>query len=562
MADFINSRLQQFNKMNVDQQRARVAELQSRAKNDKKAKQVLDAINSKGKKQPGNVLTFLQDTGKVIGDTAKGVSNLATDIAVKDSGVGDIEKQLAQGKISPEEAAKKTRDATLKYASDKSPTNVTLNFLKDTVQGTARGVDSLVRSVGEAGGEALAGMTGVQADGTGVLDDKKDPTVLGIPGSEGLAKAVYGEGPVKTVQSQTKDIVGAVGPAGYFAAPAIAGLDALGIAPVSAGTTKAVQVASKAGEFANEAAVAAHPAVKALDDHLATLNQARERLMAGGATERSPAVVQNSRAYSEALRHRSEVAQQVGERGSVGLGEPVFDTARLAKAKTPEEVRSILSDSLSPDVVQRVSPAISRTNDPNVITNILDIAQGKNTVKAPPIPINDIKAKASQIAQQLPDTPTGIPAPSTIPNTPTNQGITQLLDSSNAVKSPASKSAMLEHYRDPSGVLGSHFGKVGTDIGYKLQQGAKTVSDLQEVITPDIQAATKQLNKLAKSDAGKADIQSRVFQALEDRGNAGQYLKSKEEMDLFNTTAKVLDFFKKERETRGKAVIGDRKSVV
>lgn len=125
------------------------------------------------------------------------------------------------------------------------------------------------------------------------------------------------------------------------------------------------------------------------------------------------------------------------------------------------------------------------------------------------------------------------------------------------VSTPARKHDWLNHYEDTLSVLGRHFGKQGTDLGYKLAEGAKQVSDIQEVVRPSIDKTQKLLNQLAKSKAGKADIQDRVYSALSDRANADSYLKNPKEKELYDETVKVFDYFKDERVKRGKAVIGE-----
>jgi hypothetical protein len=131
------------------------------------------------------------------------------------------------------------------------------------------------------------------------------------------------------------------------------------------------------------------------------------------------------------------------------------------------------------------------------------------------------------------------------------------LNGGDTVRRDTRKHDWLDHYEDTLSVLGRHFGKQGTDLGYKLAEGAKQVSDLQEVVRPSIDRTQKLLSKMSRSKAGRADIQQRVYAALEDRANAGQYIRNKQEQELFDETVKVLNFFKVERTKRGKAVVGE-----
>lgn len=139
------------------------------------------------------------------------------------------------------------------------------------------------------------------------------------------------------------------------------------------------------------------------------------------------------------------------------------------------------------------------------------------------------------------------------------EAVAKHLENSEAVKTAARKNSWLNHYEDTLSVLGRHFGKVGTDIGYKLAQGAKLVSDIQEHFRPDVAQLTK-FTKSLKSSAAKSDVGGRIEQALEDRANSGKYLKTDEEKKIYQTIADTLDWFKQKRIDTGRAVIGENYS--
>lgn len=124
-------------------------------------------------------------------------------------------------------------------------------------QGIARGFDQLGRSIAEAGGSAFAGNTGAKF-GTGVLDDTKRPTILGVKGTEGAAEVLYGKDPVKSIQSDAKNIgiaasqsnnpyIKAAAPLAPFAAPVMAGLDAAGLVGMSGGAAAGVKAGLESG---------------------------------------------------------------------------------------------------------------------------------------------------------------------------------------------------------------------------------------------------------------------------------------------------------------------------
>lgn len=113
-----------------------------------------------------------------------------------------------------------------------------------TAQGIARGFDQVTRSIGEAGANSLAGLSGLPQ--TADLSDKKNPTILGIPHTEGVASILYGQDPVKSIQRETDDLqqsarrsanptIRAVAPYAPFAAPVIAGVDAGGLVGLGGG---------------------------------------------------------------------------------------------------------------------------------------------------------------------------------------------------------------------------------------------------------------------------------------------------------------------------------------
>lgn len=133
--------------------------------------------------------------------------------------------------------------------------------------------------------------------------------------------------------------------------------------------------------------------------------------------------------------------------------------------------------------------------------------------------------------------------------------IIKALSKGDAVTRQARKNDWLDRYEDTLSVLGRHFGKTGTDLGYKLAEGAKRVSDIQETVRPGIDSAKKLLDGMSKSKSGRAEIQERIYSALEDRANADQYLTSPKEKELYDHTVQVFDFFKQQRVAAGKNVI-------
>lgn len=133
--------------------------------------------------------------------------------------------------------------------------------------------------------------------------------------------------------------------------------------------------------------------------------------------------------------------------------------------------------------------------------------------------------------------------------------VVDLLSKTGKATTPASKAPVLEGARDPQSVLSRHFGKEGSDIAYEASQGAKKRSDLQEAAKPLIDDAEKKLGKAAKTEAGKQDVESRINQALEDRSNADNYLKTPEEKAAYEATKTFYDHYQGHIADAGKGTL-------
>lgn len=85
-------------------------------------------------------------------------------------------------------------------------------------------------------------------------------------------------------------------------------------AAVRQGASQAVDVAK---QYTPTAMAERSPAVLAIDDHLALLNGERDRLVASGLSENSPAVRQNAAAYTAALQERARTIRMAKEGGYI-----------------------------------------------------------------------------------------------------------------------------------------------------------------------------------------------------------------------------------------------------
>ena len=110
----IAQRTNQFNKMNVDQQRARVEDLQRRSTNQNtsnpnavadrlNASRVLNAIQQKGKQKQGHLGTFGADLVKGFTDVAGGAVNKVVDTGRQGSRTAELNRLLTEKKISQQQ---------------------------------------------------------------------------------------------------------------------------------------------------------------------------------------------------------------------------------------------------------------------------------------------------------------------------------------------------------------------------------------------------------------------------------------------------------------------------
>lgn len=145
----------------------------------------------------------------------------------------------------------------------------------ETVRALARSPEQMLRSV--------AGLPFQEKDQDLLTSNK----IAGIPGTEGVAKFVYGQ-PIKTYQQQAKDVrqsaeksdnatIRKIAPAAHLLAPLLAGADATGLSGVSAGTSAAAKVAApavreaskqtvKVAKDVNRAVEQVNPRVKEIDE--------------------------------------------------------------------------------------------------------------------------------------------------------------------------------------------------------------------------------------------------------------------------------------------------------
>jgi len=100
--------------------------------------------------------------------------------------------------------------------------------------------------------------------------------------------------------------------------------------------------------------------------------------------------------------------------------------------------------------------------------------------------------------------------------------------------------------------LGGH---TGSEVAGNILKATKGRADIQESVAPHLDKI-KQLGKEVSngSQTVKSDVGKRINDALEDRANADQYLKTPKEKELFDNISQVLDTYKQRMEESGMPV--------
>lgn len=135
----------------------------------------------------------------------------------------------------------------------------------------------------------------------------------------------------------------------------------------------------------------------------------------GAAGEAVPAAV---KARISPVHAHYEIGKNVTEENSIHI--PVGDQGTLtvklselqslAKAKTPDEVKSIIGDSLPKNVIDQITPAIAQTKDPHIISNILQKGAESTLPKPEPTIPEQVAPQASNAVQGTGETATPKPA--------------------------------------------------------------------------------------------------------------------------------------------------------
>lgn len=181
-------------------------------------------------------------------------------------------------------------------------------------------------------------------------------------------------------------------------------------------------------------------------------------------------------------------------------------------------------------------------------------AAGANTKAAETSPINKFKAAITSPTEPgytPPKTGAQVLNESLPKKAQLTPQVTQLLEDTGKAVPKASKTPILEGFRDPQSVAGRYLGKTGSDIVYESSQAAKKRSDIQDAANPLVTDVEKNAKGLSKTTAGQPEVRRRLNQALEDRANADSYLKTPQEKKTYESLQKAYDFGKQLLEEHG-----------
>ncbi len=302
-----------FNRLDVNQQRGRIAELEKAAgrknfniaedmRNAKWAQEQLGKINQFGTKREGNLLTFGQDLVGGLVKTAARPVDLIADTFQAEGRTNQLRNLAREGKISIDDFNQGIQEIYQNNIQDKividdkgMAQKQRLNPLEFIGQAAATGADlGTTFSPYGAGYKVAAGQTLKAAA----------PQI-----AKGLAK----EGTAYTVAATGNDLL-----QGREVTPASILNNALlsyGGAAVGAGAALATPALKKGAQNALETTKELNPQYRAsnsaevleLDNFVNNLNQNAERLRAQGLSENSAPLIQNRRAVEQALQERSNV---------------------------------------------------------------------------------------------------------------------------------------------------------------------------------------------------------------------------------------------------------------
>lgn len=114
-----------------------------------------------------------------------------------------------------------------------------------------------------------------------------------------------------------------------------------------------------------------------------------------------------------------------------------------------------------------------------------------------------------------------------------------------------------DKFQDAQTVLSRRMGKAGSDIVDRLATASKKSADFNQHFEGIATKVDDALKGVAKTQAGKTEVQRRMQQALSDRANADQYIKNDKERALYDALAEGYDLEKQLRVENGLPVRED-----
>lgn len=128
---------------------------------------------------------------------------------------------------------------------------------------------------------------------------------------------------------------------------------------------------------------------------------------------------------------------------------------------------------------------------------------------------------------------------------------------------PEGRFEALRHLRGAGNEMTDLMGSFGSDVHYKLVQGAKREGDLKVLARDDFNKLSSIQKKIAKTDFGRGDASEKIFNALRDRKNKDQILVGADQKqtdnlrEAYDIMVKWFDFSKGQLKNKGATVKED-----
>lgn len=227
------------------------------------------------------------------------------------------------------------------------------------------------------------------------------------------------------------------------------------------------------------------------------------------------------------LEKAAKFSKDLGETGAVGK-----DVSQVVDTNAPHfQVKKEVAD-----IIRRPKPGVEGAKESLQSTGI---PTGKAPVEQAGEEIANRSVKAHQRLNSLLE--------------PTSPNLRKTLESGLPIKE-ADKPTFLVNLRPSADVASDFLGDVGGNTVYKFAQGVDKEAKIIEEVMPLVEKANQLTKKVAKTDTGRTELSKVINQALEDRANADQILKTPQQKQIYDTVVEIFDNIKSKRLEAGKPV--------